>query len=96
MCRFLGVQDYYDADRVYSGYFRVMVHSNESMAAIWEVVNVGGKKYMQIKENASMGEGVVGWYLAIPPGGKRDSLTYYLAATPDIVKAMAVKIEPAQ
>ena len=90
------MQDYYDADRVYSGNLRVMIHSDESKAAIWEVVDVGGKRYLQVKDNGARGEGAIGWYLAVPPGGKRDSLTYYLAATPDVDKAMAVTVDPAE
>ena len=50
------MQDYYDAGRVYSGYLCVMIHSDESKAAIWEVVDVGGKRYLQVKDNGAISD----------------------------------------
>ena len=89
--RFLGAHDYDDTDRQFEGMIRVIVHSRENLAVIWEFVKVDDNTYIMVKENRDRtAKDTVGWYVAVPPDSKRDSESNYLAITNDIAKAMPV------
>lgn len=68
-----------------------MVQKDAELSIIWQVVNVDGKRYLQVKENRAIS--TAGWYLAVPPDSKRNKHSNYLAITPEFEKAMPVTIE---
>lgn len=91
--RFLAAHDYYDSDRIYPSCVRIIVHRDPKKAAVWEFVEVFGKKVLRIKANLdSSGSGTIGWYLTAPSGSERagSSTSNFLAVTSDVGFAMPV------
>lgn len=96
--RFLGANKFYDSDEdpEYEGMLRLIVHFNPYKAIIWQFVTVCDKTYLMVKENRDgASANTTGWYVAVPPGSKRDRKSHYLAITDDISKAMPVSVMPA-
>ena len=92
LCRFLAVHDWYKSDRIFTGYLRVMAHADAQKSAIWNFVEHDGKRYLQIKTNrAGSATHTAGWYLAEPPSSERDSVSNWMAVTPNLDEAMAVE-----
>lgn len=90
--RYLSVHDAFD-DGIYPGFLRVMVQSAPYLAAVWEVVEDFGRTVLKIKATREKtGARSAGWYLAVPPGSKRDEVSNYLAVTPDSTLAMPISV----
>ena len=72
----------------------MIAHRDPGIAAIWQFVEHGGKRYLQIKANrAPSGSSTVSWYLAVPPPSYRDNGSNWIAVTPDLDLAMPVQVE---
>lgn len=75
---------------------RVIVHPAAARAIIWQFVSVCDKTYLMVKENrGKTAKPSAGWFVAVPPDGKRDKHSNYLALTDAVVEAMPVTVVPA-
>ena len=92
-CRFLSVHSAGFADNKYDFFTRVILHSDESKAAVWRVVADGGNYVLELVHNRSPGtSNAYKHYLAIPVEAWRDDTSKYVAVSSDDSDAVPVHI----